>query len=65
MTQTRVARGVRALRAGRTTLLLTSSPALLAACDRVAVLHEGRVTTSGPHSELLATDSFYGEVVSA
>ncbi|WP_324607318.1 ABC transporter ATP-binding protein [Streptomyces sp. SA3_actF] len=65
VTQTRIARGIRTLRAGRTTLVLTSSPALLGACDRVAVLREGRVTASGPHTALLATDSFYGEVVSA
>ncbi|WP_433340049.1 ABC transporter transmembrane domain-containing protein [Streptomyces sp. CA-253872] len=65
VTQTRIARGIRTLRAGRTTLILTSSPALLAACDRVAVLHEGRVTASAPHSALLATDAFYGDVVHA
>ncbi|WP_063894595.1 ABC transporter ATP-binding protein [Streptomyces sp. Tu6071] len=65
VTQTRIARGIRTLRAGRTTLVLTSSPALLGACDRVAVLREGRVTASGPHTALLATDSFYGKVVSA
>ena len=43
-TEARVAAALRAARAGRTTLLVTTSPALLAACDTVAVVRAGRAT---------------------
>ncbi|WP_016698743.1 ABC transporter ATP-binding protein [Actinoalloteichus spitiensis] len=43
----------------RTTLLITSSPALLARADRVVVLADGVVRTEGTHAELSATDETY------
>ncbi|MFH9691468.1 ABC transporter ATP-binding protein [Streptomyces sp. NPDC021019] len=51
-TEHRVALGVHRARAGRTTLLLTSSPAVLAGCDRVVVLDGGQVGFAGTHAEL-------------
>ncbi|MFB8213178.1 ABC transporter ATP-binding protein [Streptomyces anulatus] len=51
-TEHRVALGIHQVRAGRTTLLLTSSPAVLAGCDRVVVLGSGRVAFAGTHAEL-------------
>jgi putative ABC transport system ATP-binding protein len=42
VTQARIADGIRAHRAGRTTILLTRSSTLLGACDRVVTLSEGR-----------------------
>lgn len=52
-------------RAGRahTTVLLTSSPALLAVTDWVAVVRAGRVVTQGRHGDLAATDSEYQRMV--
>lgn len=52
-TEHRIAAGLAALRAGRTTLLLTSSPALLARCGRVLLVDGGAVVASGTHAELV------------
>ena len=41
-------------RAGRSTLLVTSSPALLARCDRVLLVADGAVTADGTHADLVA-----------
>jgi putative ABC transport system ATP-binding protein len=62
VTEARVAEGVRALRRGRTTVLVCSSPALLAACDRVVLLDGDEPAASGTHHEL-AADPRYREVV--
>ncbi|TDT42247.1 putative ABC transport system ATP-binding protein [Streptomyces sp. BK208] len=59
VTEQLIARGVAGLRRGRTTLVITSSPALLAAADRVLVLDEGVVTADDTHRRLLATDEEY------
>ncbi|MDT7703384.1 MAG: putative transport system ATP-binding protein [Pseudonocardiales bacterium] len=62
VTEARIAAGLREVRAGRTTLVLTTSPALLAAADRVVVL-DGARRAEGPHAELLHTDAAYRELV--
>ncbi|MCH1865410.1 ABC transporter ATP-binding protein [Nocardioides sp. CFH 31398] len=54
VTEQRIAAGLAALRRGRTTLVLTSSPALLDAADVVVHVREGRVVARGRHAELLA-----------
>ncbi|CAL9603720.1 ABC transporter ATP-binding protein [Streptomyces sp. enrichment culture] len=62
-TEARVARGVQRLRAGRTTVVFTSSPLLLDRADRVVFLPEGSVVASGRHRELLGTEPRYRAVV--
>ncbi|GGF55050.1 ABC transporter permease [Marmoricola endophyticus] len=62
VTEQNVADGVRRVRAGRTTIVLTTSPALLAAADRVLLVREGRVVAEGSHADLLG-ESAYVEVV--
>jgi putative ABC transport system ATP-binding protein len=62
VTEQAVADGVRRLRTGRTTLVLTSSPALLRAADRVLVVRGGRVVAEGTHADLLR-DAEYREAV--
>jgi putative ABC transport system ATP-binding protein len=47
VTQADLARGIRRYRAGLTTILLTSNPVLLAACDRVVELGERVVVERG------------------
>ena len=64
-TEVRIAAGLRALRRGRTTIVLTTSPALLAVTDWVVVLDDGRITTAGTHADLLHTDSGYRATVLA
>lgn len=63
VTEDRIAAGVRELRRGRTTIMLTTSPALLAAADRVVLLDGGRLAASGTHAELLHADAGYRAAV--
>ncbi|WP_222946901.1 ABC transporter ATP-binding protein [Streptomyces sp. TRM49041] len=65
VTESRIALRLRELRQGRTTLLVTTSPALLAGTDRVLVLDGGTVTGDGSHPELVASDETYRAVVLA
>ncbi|WP_030953155.1 ATP-binding cassette domain-containing protein, partial [Streptomyces sp. NRRL S-481] len=62
-TEARIAQGVRELRAGRTTVVFTSSPLLLDRADRVVFLHDGEVTAAGTHRELVHTEPRYRAVV--
>ncbi|GAA2941818.1 MULTISPECIES: ABC transporter ATP-binding protein [Streptomyces] len=59
VTEQLVARNIAELRRGRTTVVLTSSPALLDAADRVLVLDDGAVVAEDTHRNLLATDEGY------
>jgi putative ABC transport system ATP-binding protein len=63
VTEQLIARNVAGLRRGRTTVVLTSSPALLDAADRVLVLDDGVVTAEDTHRNLLATDEEYCRAV--
>ncbi|WP_329124450.1 ABC transporter ATP-binding protein [Streptomyces sp. NBC_01353] len=65
VTESRIAARLRDVREGRTTVLVTTSPALLAVADRVVVLDEGAVTAEGRHAELAAADATYRAVVLA
>lgn len=62
-TEARIAEGISALRAGRTTVVLASSPLLLDRADRVVLIHEGKAAASGTHRELLHGDPRYRAVV--
>ncbi|WP_432192454.1 ABC transporter ATP-binding protein [Streptomyces sp. bgisy027] len=59
VTEQLIARNVAKLRRGRTTVVITSSPALLDVADRVLVLDEGVVTAADTHRNLLADDADY------
>jgi ABC-type multidrug transport system fused ATPase/permease subunit len=63
VTEHRIAQGLRRLRANRTTVMLTTSPPLLAAADRVVLIDEGRIAAEGTHADLAATDARYREAV--
>lgn len=62
-TEHRIASRLREVRAGRTTLIVTTSPALLAVADRVVVLESGAVAAEGTHRTLAAADERYRAVV--
>ncbi|MCC0099556.1 ABC transporter ATP-binding protein/permease [Streptomyces flavotricini] len=62
-TEARIADGISALRAGRTTVVLASSPLLLDRADRVVLIHEGAVAATGTHRELLHGEPLYRAVV--
>ncbi len=62
-TEARIAARLRDHRAGRTTVVTTTSQLMLDAADRVAFLREGRVVATGTHAELLDGNPTYRAVV--
>nr|WP_202429214.1 ABC transporter ATP-binding protein [Streptomyces sp. SID4945] len=58
-TEARIARGLGDFRRGRTTVVVTNSPALLAVTDHVVFLDGGRVGAEGTHEELARTHETY------
>ncbi len=63
VTEARIAAGLAELRRGRTTILVTTSPALLAAADRVVLLDDGRVAGEGSHAELAGRPDYRAAVL--
>jgi ABC-type multidrug transport system fused ATPase/permease subunit len=62
-TEVRIAERLRDLRAGRTTVVLTTSPLLLDRADHVVLLQDGLVTAQGTHRELMSGSDAYRELV--
>ncbi|WP_329193198.1 MULTISPECIES: ABC transporter ATP-binding protein [unclassified Streptomyces] len=62
-TEARIADGIAALRAGRTTVVLASSPLVLDRADRVVLVHEGVALPAGTHRDLLRDEPRYRAVV--
>jgi ABC-type multidrug transport system fused ATPase/permease subunit len=62
-TEAAIASRLRAARRGRATVLITTSPLLLDAADRVAYLAGGRVTATGRHRDLLSASPAYADAV--
>ncbi|MET7569297.1 ABC transporter ATP-binding protein [Streptomyces sp. NPDC005492] len=65
VTESRIADGLRDLRRGRTTIVVTNSPSLLAVADHVVLLDAGRVGAEGTHADLVRTDATYRTAVLA
>ncbi|GII28069.1 ABC transporter ATP-binding protein [Planotetraspora mira] len=65
VTEARIATGVREIRRGRTTILVTTSPALLAVADRVVLLDGGRIADTAPHADLVERHAAYRTAVLA
>nr|WSW70870.1 ABC transporter ATP-binding protein/permease [Streptomyces sp. NBC_00995] len=63
VTEQLIARNLVKLRRGRTTVVISSSPAVLDAADRVLVLDDGIITAEDTHRRLLATDESYALAV--
>ena len=63
VTEARIADGIRRTRAGSTTLLVTTSPSLLAITDRVVFIDDGRVVSATGHTDLLVARADYQELV--
>ncbi|MFC7549611.1 ABC transporter ATP-binding protein [Plantactinospora sp. GCM10030261] len=62
-TEARIADRLHAHRAGRTTVVLATSPLLLDRADAVAYLRRGRVVAVGSHDDLMATEPDYRTLV--
>ncbi|GAA1009765.1 multidrug ABC transporter ATP-binding protein [Acrocarpospora pleiomorpha] len=65
VTEARIAGGLREIRQGRTTIVVTTSPALLAITDRVVLLDAGRVADAAPHADLVRRNAVYRAAVLA
>ncbi|GAA0911635.1 ABC transporter ATP-binding protein [Nonomuraea longicatena] len=65
VTEQRIAAGIRRLRQGRTTIVVTTSPALLAVADRVVLLEHGRASAAASHADLLEHNPSYRAAVLA
>ncbi|MGH3931682.1 MAG: ATP-binding cassette domain-containing protein, partial [Pseudonocardiaceae bacterium] len=63
VTEARIAAGIREARRGRTTIMVTTSPALLAVTDRVVVLDGGTITVEGRHADLVGEHESYRAAV--
>ncbi|HSO51211.1 MAG TPA: ABC transporter ATP-binding protein [Actinomycetes bacterium] len=62
-TEAHIADGLAAARAGRATVVCTTSPLLLDRADKVALVAGGRVVAQGTHRDLLDTEPRYRAVV--
>ncbi|KIX79278.1 hypothetical protein SF12_05505 [Streptomyces sp. MBRL 601] len=62
-TESKIAGRLRTARAGRTTVVLTSSPLLLDGAERVVLIDGGTAVAVGTHQELLHGDARYHAVV--
>ncbi|SCL13771.1 ABC transporter ATP-binding protein [Micromonospora inyonensis] len=63
-TEARIAARLGPARAGRTTLVCTTSPLVLRAADHVIVMEDGKVVAEGRHEDLLGTEPRYAATVS-
>jgi ABC-type bacteriocin/lantibiotic exporter with double-glycine peptidase domain len=62
-TEARIASRLRPHRAGRTTIVMTTSPLLLDAADRVVFVRDGQVAAEGTHRDLLTDNAAYADAV--
>lgn len=62
-TEERVTHRLREVLKGTTTLITAHRPSTVAMADRVALLHQGRITDVGTHSELLTCNDIYREIM--
>lgn len=62
-TEARIAERLRRARAGRTTVVCTTSPLILDRADHVVFVADGRVVAEGPHRVLLAAEPRYAAAV--
>ena len=62
-TEARIAERLSTARAGRTTVICTSSPLVLDRTDRVCFVEEGRLVAAGHHHGLLDAEPRYARAV--
>nr|WP_169732441.1 ABC transporter ATP-binding protein [Haloglycomyces albus] len=64
-TEELVERALHSVLGSTTALIVVHRPSTVSLADRVALLHDGRITAVGTHSELLRNNSEYADVLSA
>lgn len=63
-TEEQIETALRDVLATTTALIVVHRPSTVALCDRVALLHEGRITAVGKHAELMASNAIYRDILS-
>ncbi|MGQ0680469.1 MAG: ATP-binding cassette domain-containing protein [Actinomycetota bacterium] len=63
VTEQRLIDRLKVARAGEPTVVITTSSAVLAACDRVLFIEQGRLVAQGSHRQLLVSQPGYRELV--
>jgi len=63
-TEEQIEQALRSVLAMTTSLIVVHRPSTVALCDRVALLHEGRIAAVGQHAELMATNPIYRDILS-
>ncbi|MFP5224454.1 MAG: ABC transporter ATP-binding protein [Actinomycetota bacterium] len=63
-TEEQIESALRSVLTGMTALIVVHRPSTVALCDRVALLHDGRITEVGRHHELMANSEVYRNILS-
>lgn len=63
-TEEQIETALRSVLATTTALIVVHRPSTVALCDRVALLHEGRIAAVGKHADLMASNEIYRNILS-
>ncbi len=62
-TEEQILKNLKALRQGKTTILIAHRISTIQSCDKILVLDEGKVVAFGPHKQLIKTNPLYAKMV--